>query len=237
MRKKYSSLVKSETTGEPSDDNILQACTALNLRINQQIKALIHTYQKDPLLCAAFSPENLIEQLDPLLVQCIQILTKPTRERRQLFNQDSLFDASGTVKTKTMKQPYCLSTLFFCTNSQCNMPLQYLLSDVVLCLGGINRIGAVSSLDTHDRVATYAVSERIAQGIHSELQPQTLTVTSIDNIDILQRHAMVSSTESKRSWHGTSVQCVQPLPKGIVLSNLEFSQTQAPLPALQKRSC
>lgn len=101
------------------------------------------------------------------------------------------------------------------------MPLQYLLSDAVLCLGGstellkiLNRIGAVSSLDTHDRVATYAVSERIAQGICSELQPQTLTVTSIDNIDILQHHAMVSSTESKRSWHGASVQCVQPLPKG-----------------------
>ena len=61
MRKEYSSLVKSENAEEPSDDNILQACTALNLRSNQQIKALIQTYQKHPLLCAAFIPENLIE--------------------------------------------------------------------------------------------------------------------------------------------------------------------------------
>ena len=90
-----------------------------------------------------------------------------------------------------MKQLYCLSTLFFCKNSQYNMPLQYLLSDAVLCLGGsterlkiLNRIGAVSSLDTHDRVATYAVGEHIAQGFRSELQPQTLTVTSLDNIEI-----------------------------------------------------
>ena len=73
------------------------------------------------------------------------------------------------------------------------MPLQYLLSDAILCLGGstelvkiFNRVGAVASLDTHDRVATCAVKDCIAKGISSELQGQTLTVASINNIDILQ---------------------------------------------------
>ena len=109
------------------------------------------------------------------------------------------------------------------------MPLQYLLSDAILCLGGstelvklFNRIGAVSSLDTHDRVATCAVEDRIARGISCELEPRTLTVVSMDNIDILQRHAMVSSAESKRSWHGTSVQAFQPMPTCIVLSEQEL---------------
>ena len=74
-----------------------------------------------------------------------------------------------------------------------------------------------ASLDTHNRVATCAVARRIANGIRAELTPQTFTVVSIDNIDILQRHAMVSSTESKRSWHGTSVQCVQPMPESITI--------------------
>lgn len=133
-----------------------------------------------------------------------------------------------------MKQLYCLSTILFCTNPQCNMPLQYLLSDAILCLGGstelvklLNRIGAVASLDTHDRVVTCAVKDRIAKGIGFELQPQTFTVTSIDNIDIMQRHAMVSSTESKRSWHGTSIQAVQPMPLGIVLSQDELCYSLA----------
>ena len=81
------------------------------------------------------------------------------------------------------------------------MPLQYLLSDAILCIGGstellkiFNRVGAVASLDTHNCVATYAVANRIANGIHSELAPQ-LTVVSIN---ILQHHAVVCSTDSKR---------------------------------------
>ena len=154
-------MTKSESKDELTDASILQACTALNVKINQQIKALMQTYQRDPLLCASFSPERLIQQLDPLLIQCIQVLTKPAREKRQLFSQQDLLDTSGAVKSKSIKQLYCLSTIFFCTNLQCNMPLHYLLSDAILCLGGtielvkiFNRIGAVASLDTHDRVAS-----------------------------------------------------------------------------------
>lgn len=38
------------------------------------------------------------------------------------------------------------------------------------------------------------------------------SAVSIDNIDILQPFSFVSCLEATRSWHGTSVQCVQPLP-------------------------
>ena len=57
------------------------------------------------------------------------------------------------------------------------------------------------------------------------LKENTLTVVSIDNIDILQTHAMVSSMDATRSWHGTSVQCVQPLPLSAILPHTEVSQT------------
>ena len=211
-----------------TEDSILQACTAINARINQQIKSLVQTYQNDPMLCESFDPDVMLQQVDPLLIQCIQILTKPVRERRQLFSQQDLHDSWGTLKSKSMKQLYCLCTLFFCTNSQCNMPLQYLLADAILCMGGstelvkmLNRIGAVGSLDTHDSMAILVVTQRINKGIHNELVPNTLTIVSIDNIDILQRHAMVSSAQTKRSWHGISVQCVQPMPTSVVRSELE----------------
>lgn len=44
---------------------------------------------------------------------------------------------------------------------------------------------------------------------HGVKKPGMLTVVSTDNIDILQSHAAVSTS---CSWHGTSVQCMQPLP-------------------------
>ena len=227
IRQEYRSVVSTAmaTSHELTEDTILQVCEALNGRINKQTKRLIEAHQSYPLICATFNPDTMLHELDPLLVQCIQFLTNPAWERRRLFSHQDLLDSSGVVKAKSMKQLYCLSTLFFCSNSQCNMPLQYLLANAVLCLGGstallelLNRIGAVASLDTHDRIATCAVKDRISKEIQSELAPRTLTISSIDNIDIMQRHAMVSTAQSKRSWHGTSVQCVQPMPKSIVLT-------------------
>ena len=237
MRAEYSSMVSSlakrENIDRCSDSGIIKVCKTLNERINIQIKAILQTYQGNPLVCADFSADTFIQQLDPLLHQCIQVLTAPAREKRRLFPAEHHGEQHTDGGNKTMKQLYCLSTILYCTNPQCNMPFQYLLSDALLCLGGstelfkiFNRIGAVASLDTHDRVATCAVRDRIAKGVGFELVPNTFTAVSIDNIDILQRHAMVSSTDTKRSWHGTSIQATQPLPKSIrILSELESTTT------------
>ena len=69
-------------------------------------------------------------------------------------------------------------------------------------------------MDTHDCIATYAV----VKGIQFELHHNIFTITSVDNIDVLQRHSMVSCTQSKRSWHGTSIQAVQPMSKETIAS-------------------
>ena len=49
-------------------------------------------------------------------------------------------------------------------------------------------------------------------GVKFDLEPNMFTAISIDNIDILQPFSFVSSLDATRSWHGTSVQCVQPHP-------------------------
>ena len=54
------------------------------------------------------------------------------------------------------------------------------------------------------------------------LASHTLTVVTIDNIDILQSHAFVSTTDAKRSWHGTSIRCVQPSPKSLSFTEEEI---------------
>ena len=43
-----------------TEDDILQACTALNPRINQQIESLVQTYQNDPMLCEPFDPDVML---------------------------------------------------------------------------------------------------------------------------------------------------------------------------------
>ena len=44
-----------------TEDDILQACTALNPRI---IESLVQTYQNDPMLCEPFDPDVMLQQLD-----------------------------------------------------------------------------------------------------------------------------------------------------------------------------
>ena len=76
----------------------------------------------------------------------------------------------------------------------------------------LNRLGAAATVETVNRLATQIVQKRLSTGIQSELQPQMFTAVSVDNIDILQPYSFVSATNLTRSWHGTSVQCVQPHP-------------------------
>ena len=49
----------------------------------------------------------------------------------------------------------------------------------------------------------------------SQLHESSFRVVSVDNIDIPQSHAHVYTTAAERSFHGTSVQCVEPMPLSI----------------------
>ena len=81
------------------------------------------------------------------------------------------------------------------------MPLHVLLTKAIFCNGGsqelvrlLNRVGAVASLDTVNRLNTQVAVRR------GKLKPDAFTIASVDNIDILQPHAAVSSTDATR-WH------------------------------------
>ncbi len=144
-------------------------------------------------------------------------------------NQDKQMDhfkIGGYGPARRMRQVYLLCTVLFCANSQCSMLFHTLLTEAILCHGGskelvkiLNRVEAVASLETSHRLATVVVQQRISRGI---LHHRALCIVSIANIDILQSHAFVSSTDGTRRWHGTYVQCVQPLPLSAYLSNYEM---------------
>ena len=206
-----------------NNDDLAGVCLTLNKRVHNQAKAMIKTYSDDPLLCAQFDPDKMLTKFDPQLVKCIHILTAPVRSRHKVLD-------SSRDTTTSVKQLFCLATLLYVTNNQCYMPLQYILTDAILCMGGsaelvrvLNRFGACVSLDTHNRISTRIVTIRMLRGIQSQLTPCTLTVISIDNIDLMQINAMVSALHAKRSWHGTSIQCVQPLPISSILCDEEMT--------------
>ena len=65
---------------------------------------------------------------------------------------------------------FVLCVLHFCTDHRCSMPLHTLLTAIVETCGGssklvhiLNRLGAVSSSDTHDRYVQYTVTKQLQQ--------------------------------------------------------------------------
>ena len=187
----------------------------LNDKVHKLAKALITSYQNTPQLYATFDTISYQKLIDPVLLHFIEQLTQTVRTRRR-----KLFQNEAEVShTKQVRQLYILSLVLFCTNTHCSMPFHTLLTETTLCHGGtqelvkiLNRVGAIASIDTHQRLATQVVQERIAQGVLPHIDEKALSIVSVDNIDILQPHAFVSCTDATRSWHGTSVQCMQPLP-------------------------
>ena len=95
----------------------------------------------------------MIKELDPVILQFIKLLTFPVRgSKRKLFEDDTA--------AKTIRHFYIVCVLLFNTNHAC-APLHVLLSEAIVCHGGsqvlvqlMNRLGAVASLDTCNRLAT-----------------------------------------------------------------------------------
>ena len=251
-----SSSCMSEPPAVPTlEEKINEAAVYTNIKLHEQAKVLITEFRDSPSRYCNLNLSDFINNLDPYLLNFLQKLTQSVRSQKKFH---TVFDTHSTTLSATqIRQVYAICVLLFCTNNLCSMPLHVLLTESVLCHGGslelvkvLNRVGAVASFDTCNRLATRVVQQQILRGIKPELSPNTLTVVSIDNIDILQSHAMVSSVDATRSWHGTSVQCVQPLPASGTLSNAEvihasntsrkhvaFSPIPSPIPMERCKRC
>ena len=158
----------------------------INERLHQQARKLTTLYHCDPDRYKNFSIECLEKEMDPVLTDFITTVTKPVRRNKQPNSADK-------NSTKHIRQMYALSVLLFTVDTACVMPLHMLLAEAVLCHSGsiellhiLNRVGATAAFETVKRLSTYIVQERISRGILPELKTNSLTVVSVDNIDILQ---------------------------------------------------
>ncbi len=94
-----------------------------------------------------------------------------------------------------------------------------IITDLIESCGGstkliryLNRLGICSSLDTLSRVIQQHVKMREHKGPEQELCSSAMIIVSADNIDFLHKYAHNFCGRQSTSWHGTTVQIVQPRP-------------------------
>ena len=96
-------------------------------------------------------------------------------------------------------------------------PFHTIVTDTIESCGGssqliriLNRLGVCSSADTLARSIQCRVKERERNGPEEECWRYAPTIISMDNIDFQHSYARVFCGQQTSSWHGTTVQAVQP---------------------------
>ena len=158
-----------------------------------------------------------IEQINPILWKAICMLTRSASERRGIVNKQP---KSNEEHRKKLRHYFLLCSMMFCADDRCSMPMHIRIADLVESQGGtafliqaLNSLGVCSSHDTLKRFIQSKVDTK--KGKHpcsGFFNTSSFTVISVDNIDFLHSFARVFKGTQNSSWHGTTVQLVQPLP-------------------------
>ena len=191
----------------PDEDLLTQVCRILNGKMHGR---LIEQESAEPY---NISIDKFVDECDPDLWHAISILTEP--KARMV--------GSTKVHVRKIRQFFCICALLFCTNSQCSFSLHTLLTDIIVSQGGtthlikmLNRLGVCASVETHARYTNYIAKQLEEEGVMAAYPHNTFTVLSADNLDIGLPYARIHCGKQQSSWHGTTIQAVQPQPKGLI---------------------
>ena len=224
----------SHSLAENKSHNCFSNTTSMvNNLLHEQSNSFTQQYKGHYQTLSEMSLDNIIASTNPELWK---FLTQLTQSKRQRQRRSLSFSSHDVHTVRTL---YCLCVLLFTTNPQCCVPIHLPLTDLILCHGGttelvtvLNRFGAVASADTHSRFLQDLSADRKAMLDHN-LSPNAFRIVSVDNIDVLQSHAQVYASDTHRSYHGTSIQCVEPLPKTCVNAhNRQVTDTEKRVHAL-----
>ena len=158
--------------------------------------------------------DKFIAEVHPDLWQAILLLTRSVSDRRG--TSKTIDPSSRAYQLKKIRCFFLLCMVVFCTDNRCSF--HTLVTDMVDSQGGsdlliklLNRFGVCSSVDTLSRFMQYKVKDTSFESNSKHLKPESF-ICSADNIDFLHSYSTVFKGSQKSSWHGTSIQAVQPLP-------------------------
>ena len=144
----------------------------------------------------------------------------------------------GNAHVRKMRRFFCVCTILFTMNSKCSFPIHTFIADAIqTCQGSkrllrlLNRFGVCASADTHARYVQHRVEKVKEEGPMTGYTDNTFSVVSVDNIDYVHSFANLYCGKQDYSWHGTTVQVVQPQPKTLLDGSVTQTATLAmPLP-------
>ena len=161
---------------------------------------------------AMTTPQTKHDPLNLNIDEYVKEVNFLTSVTRTIMERHSYSHNQTTSHVKKVCQFFILCQLLYCTNPTQPTPTHNLLADVVEVCGGsrqllkiLNRIGCVSSPDTHDRFVTHHAELQRHTNVWNEIPEHTFTIASTDNIDKLQSYSAVYCGDQQRSYHGTTV--------------------------------
>ena len=202
-------------TPESCQLRVKETCEMINEKIHTSIKNLVEKDSLRPHRIEKLDIDNYIEEIDPDIWTAVCTLTQPLSSRAKNRENQSI-----------VRRFFCVCILFFTTSSQCSFPIHTFLTDAIEACGGslklvqiLNRLGVCASSDTHKRYVLCRVKERVKAGPLNGFPYNALTHVSIDNFDYRFTFARVFCGQQETSWHGTTIQFVQPQPKTLLYAS------------------